>query len=58
MILNILTFIVSVLRGLAEKQWTTKGVADWEDGIWKITYQPCVRCAEQLLTRKKQICKP
>ena len=28
MILNILTFIVSVLRGLAEKQWTTKGVAD------------------------------
>ena len=23
-----------------------------------ITYQPCVRCAEQLLTRKKQICKP
>lgn len=41
-----------------KKQWTTKGVADWEDGIWKITYQPCVRCAEQLLTRKKQICKP
>lgn len=41
-----------------KKQWTTKGVADWEDGIWKITYQPCVRCVEQLLTRKKQICKP
>lgn len=52
MILNILTFIVSVLRGLAEKQWTTKG------GCGLITYQPCVRCAEQLLTRKKQICKP
>ena len=30
-----------------------KGVADWEDGIWKITYQPCVRCAEQLLTTKE-----
>ena len=41
-----------------KKQWMTKGFADWEDGIWKITYQPCVRCAEQLLTRKKQICKP
>ena len=26
MILNILTFIVSVLRGLAEKQWMTKKV--------------------------------
>ena len=41
-----------------KKQWMTKGFADWEDGIWKITYQPCVRCAEQPLTRKKQICKP
>lgn len=41
-----------------KKQWTTKGVADWEDGIWKITYQPCVRCAEQLPTREEQICKP
>lgn len=41
-----------------KKQWMTKGFADWEDGIWKITYQPCVRCAEQLLTREEQICKP
>ena len=52
MILNILTFIVSVLRGLAEKTVDDKGVC----GL--ITYQPCVRCAEQLLTRKEQICKP
>lgn len=37
-----------------KNQWTTKGFADLEDGIWKIAYQPCVCCAEQLSTKKKQ----
>lgn len=90
MILNILTFIVSVpalvssvqigrkqyelskwqaeAQNKVELYLLTDGTThvslqryfeDWQKNqrvlrIWKITYQPCVRCAEQLSTQKKQ----